>query len=53
MRGCLENKVAIVVGAGTRGEGVGNGKAAASQFSREGAKVLCAVAEKGRRESVG
>jgi NAD(P)-dependent dehydrogenase (short-subunit alcohol dehydrogenase family) len=41
MKGCLENKVAMVVGAGTRGEGVGNGKAAAIQFSREGAKVLC------------
>ena len=41
MKGRLEGKVAIVVGAGTRGEGVGNGKAAAITFAREGAKVLC------------
>ena len=26
---------------GTGGEGIGNGKAAAVQFAREGAKVLC------------
>jgi len=39
--GRLQGKVAIVVGAGTRGEGVGNGKAAAIQFAREGAHVLC------------
>ena len=37
----LEDKAIIVVGAGTRGEGLGNGKAAAIQFAREGAKVLC------------
>jgi len=37
----LEDKAAIVVGAGTRGEGIGNGKATAVQFAREGAKVLC------------
>ncbi len=47
MKRRLEDKVAIVVGASTRGEGVGNGKATAIQFSREGAKVLCV----GRRES--
>ena len=41
MKNRLEGKVAIVVGAGTRGEGVGNGKAAAITFAREGAKVLC------------
>ena len=41
MKRRLEEKVAIVAGAGTRGEGVGNGKAAAIQFVREGAKVLC------------
>jgi len=39
--GRLQEKVAIVAGAGTRGEGVGNGKAAAVQFAREGARVLC------------
>ncbi len=36
----LEGKVAIVTGAGSRGAGVGNGKAAAVLFAREGAKVL-------------
>ncbi|NQW21429.1 MAG: glucose 1-dehydrogenase [Chloroflexi bacterium] len=38
--GRLEGKVAIVTGAGTRGEGVGNGKAAATLFAREGARVV-------------
>jgi NAD(P)-dependent dehydrogenase (short-subunit alcohol dehydrogenase family) len=37
----LKNKVAIVVGAGTKGEGTGNGKAAAILYAREGARVLC------------
>ncbi len=37
----LEGKAIIVVGAGTRGEGLGNGKAAALRFAREGARVLC------------
>lgn len=37
----LEGKAIIVVGAGTGGEGIGNGKAAAIQFAREGAMVLC------------
>ena len=41
MKKRLEDKAIIVVGAGTMGEGVGNGKAAAIQFAREGAKVLC------------
>ena len=41
MKRRLEGKAIIVVGAGTRGEGLGNGKAAALQFAREGAKVLC------------
>jgi NAD(P)-dependent dehydrogenase (short-subunit alcohol dehydrogenase family) len=37
----LEGKVAVVVGAGqTRGETIGNGRAAAILFAREGAKVL-------------
>jgi len=36
----LEGKVAIVTGAGSVGEGVGNGKATAILFAREGAKVL-------------
>jgi NAD(P)-dependent dehydrogenase (short-subunit alcohol dehydrogenase family) len=40
--GRLAGKVAIVTGAGSSGEGVGNGKATAILFAREGAKVLCA-----------
>jgi NAD(P)-dependent dehydrogenase (short-subunit alcohol dehydrogenase family) len=38
----LDGKVAIVVGAGSVGPGWGNGKAAATLFAREGARVLCA-----------
>lgn len=38
--GRLEKKVAIVTGGGTRGPGVGNGRAAALLFAREGAEVL-------------
>ena len=37
----LRGKVAIVTGAGSRGPGLGNGKAAAALFAREGARVLC------------
>ena len=37
----LREKVAIVTGAGSRGPGLGNGKAAAILFAREGARVLC------------
>ena len=37
----LKEKVAIVTGAGSRGPGIGNGKAAAVLFAREGAHVLC------------
>ena len=38
----LKDKVAIVVGAGqSPGEGIGNGRATALTFAREGAKVLC------------
>jgi len=36
----LEGKVAIITGAGSRGPGVGNGKATAILFCREGARVL-------------
>jgi len=36
----LEGKVAIVTGAGSRGEGIGNGKATATLFASEGAKVV-------------
>src|SRR3977135_2226218 len=38
----LKDRVAIVVGAGqSPGEGMGNGRATALTFVREGAKVLC------------
>ncbi|HET6315011.1 MAG TPA: glucose 1-dehydrogenase [Chloroflexota bacterium] len=37
----LASKVAVVTGAGSRGAGIGNGKAAAILFAREGARVLC------------
>jgi NAD(P)-dependent dehydrogenase (short-subunit alcohol dehydrogenase family) len=39
--GRLAGKVAIVTGAGSSGPGLGNGKATAILFAREGAKVLC------------
>jgi NAD(P)-dependent dehydrogenase (short-subunit alcohol dehydrogenase family) len=39
MAGRLQDKVAIVTGAGSRGSGVGNGKAASLLFAREGARV--------------
>ncbi|MFJ3891387.1 SDR family NAD(P)-dependent oxidoreductase [Streptomyces sp. H23] len=39
----LKNKVALVVGAGVDGdEGIGNGRATAITFAREGAQVVCA-----------
>lgn len=41
MPGRLGGKVAIVTGAGSRGPGLGNGKATAILFAREGARVLC------------
>jgi NAD(P)-dependent dehydrogenase (short-subunit alcohol dehydrogenase family) len=45
MPGRLHGKVAVVTGAGSRGPGVGNGKAAAILFAREGARVLCVDAK--------
>lgn len=42
MAGRLTGKVAVVTGAGSRGDGIGNGKAAAVLFAREGASVVCA-----------
>jgi NAD(P)-dependent dehydrogenase (short-subunit alcohol dehydrogenase family) len=39
-QGRLQDKVAIVTGAGSSGPGWGNGKAAAVLFAREGAKVF-------------
>ncbi|HEU4352081.1 MAG TPA: SDR family NAD(P)-dependent oxidoreductase [Burkholderiales bacterium] len=46
----LKGKVAIVTGAGSRGPGLGNGKATAILFAREGARVLCVDAELARAE---
>jgi len=38
----LKDRVAIIVGAGqSPGEGMGNGRATALTFAREGARVLC------------
>jgi NAD(P)-dependent dehydrogenase (short-subunit alcohol dehydrogenase family) len=36
----LQNKVCIVTGAGSRGPGIGNGRATAIAFAREGASVV-------------
>lgn len=41
MQGRLHDRAIVVMGAGTRGEGVGNGKACALAYAREGARVLC------------
>lgn len=41
MTGRLRDKVALVMGAGSSGEGWGNGKAASVLFAREGARVAC------------
>jgi NAD(P)-dependent dehydrogenase (short-subunit alcohol dehydrogenase family) len=38
----LKDQVAIVCGAGSIRQGIGNGKATAMLFAREGAKVVCA-----------
>src|SRR5213592_4656923 len=49
----LAGMVAIVTGAGSSGKVIGNGKATAILFAREGAKVLCADAVEDRaRETV-
>jgi NAD(P)-dependent dehydrogenase (short-subunit alcohol dehydrogenase family) len=50
MSGRLAGKVAIVTGAGSRGPGLGNGKATAILFAREGARVLCVDQAKERGE---
>ena len=53
MAGRLEEKIALVVGAGSVGPGWGNGKATAVLFAREGARVLCAdVNEDAANETV-
>lgn len=38
----LQDKIALVVGAGCIGAGMGNGRATAVTFAREGATVICA-----------
>ncbi len=54
MAGRVDGKVALVIGAGSVGEGYGNGRAAAVLYAREGARVFAvdidaaAVAETGR-----
>jgi NAD(P)-dependent dehydrogenase (short-subunit alcohol dehydrogenase family) len=47
----LAGKVAIVTGAGSRADGIGNGRAAAILFAREGAKVLLVDAERAAAEA--
>src|SRR6201988_653231 len=41
MPGRLQDKIAVVFGAGSVGPGWGNGKATATLFAREGAHVVC------------
>ena len=50
MAGRLAGKVAVVTGAGSRGPGLGNGKATSILFAREGARVLCVDHMKERAE---
>ncbi len=50
--GRLGGKVAIVTGAASRGEGVGNGAAAAILFAREGARVVLANRSLERAEAL-
>jgi NAD(P)-dependent dehydrogenase (short-subunit alcohol dehydrogenase family) len=48
----LPNKRAIIVGAGqTPGDTIGNGRAIATLFAREGARVLCVDRERERAEA--
>lgn len=51
MAGRLQGKVAIVTGAGTAGQAIGNGKACAVLFAREGAKVLAVDLDMGRAQA--
>ena len=54
MAGRLENKVAIVVGAGqTPGDTMGNGRAISILFAREGAKVMLVDRRLGSAEETG
>jgi NAD(P)-dependent dehydrogenase (short-subunit alcohol dehydrogenase family) len=47
----LQGKVAIVTGAGSRADGIGNGRATAVLFAREGARVLCVDQSKDAAEA--
>ena len=50
----LQGKIALVVGAGSSAPGMGNGKATAIAFAREGATVVCAdVNEAAAKETEG
>jgi len=46
----LQDKVAVVIGAGSIGPGWGNGKATATLFAREGARVVCVDIRRGAAE---
>ena len=48
--GRLEGKVALVVGAGSSGDGWSNGKAVAVAYARAGAAVVCADRDLGRAQ---
>jgi NAD(P)-dependent dehydrogenase (short-subunit alcohol dehydrogenase family) len=48
----LAGKVAVVTGAASRGEGIGNGKAIALLFARQGAKVVLVNRSRERAESL-
>jgi NAD(P)-dependent dehydrogenase (short-subunit alcohol dehydrogenase family) len=48
----MQDKVAIVTGAASRGEGVGNGMATAILFAREGAKVVLVNRDRERAEAL-
>ena len=53
MSGRLAGKAAVVVGAGQQpGETIGNGRAIALTFAREGAELLCVDRENDRAEAV-
>ena len=51
MQGKLQDRVAIVFGAGSVGEGWGNGKASAVAYARAGAKVACVDMNKAAAEA--